>query len=603
MGDKYVIKNGGIIEGFLLDSTLLDIQGVNGQVFSITDNLVGDIFRVSDITGIPILNINSDSTVKIDGSLIIGNTNTLSTNYGIIVNNDISSIKLESPSYPGYVADFISDPNMSDGYYFKIKYSLNDILSSNGQDTVILGSNSLILGTGNYVDQRNDGIVNITNLGVNINYIPLTIYSDLSTNEPRNFGVEQPGISLRLGNVANSPVLDFGCGSDLMWLQSTNKYDLSQNFPLNINPNGGIVNVYDTLNPNIIKSSDNLPGGNIINISPTIELSYTGSGTYSNVKTENSIINITNDGDLSQTYSTINGYKSVVIINGNSSSSDIQISSLAGFRTGGLNINSSGNVDVGNVYSFYSQGHSYSSNSGSGNNSYGLFLSESTGFINNYGIYQDDYNAMNILKGSLQVGDDFKISKLGNIWTINADSIYNSVNSLNINMGDYQFFQMGNISGNAINDLIIGYESYPTNISIFGNTSFIGDVDFTGGINFTGNVHINGTLTATVKSFVIDHPTKKDKKLQYGVLEGPEHSVYIRGKLKNENIITLPEYWVNLIHEDTITVNLTSIGNKQDLFVKKINSSFIEIYGDENIECFYTVFAERKDVEKLITEF
>jgi hypothetical protein len=115
--------------------------------------------------------------------------------------------------------------------------------------------------------------------------------------------------------------------------------------------------------------------------------------------------------------------------------------------------------------------------------------------------------------------------------------------------------------------------------------------------------NVGGTLTATVKSFIIDHPTKPTKKLQYGVLEGPEHSVYVRGRLTNENIIVLPDHWHGLVHEDTITVNLTSIGKKQDLWVEQVNAHEIKIGSQNEINCFYTVFAERKDIEKLITEF
>ena len=50
-------------------------------------------------------------------------------------------------------------------------------------------------------------------------------------------------------------------------------------------------------------------------------------------------------------------------------------------------------------------------------------------------------------------------------------------------------------------------------------------------------LEIVGELSATNKSFVIDHPTKPGKKLRYGSLEGPENGVYVRGELKDSNII------------------------------------------------------------------
>ena len=115
-------------------------------------------------------------------------------------------------------------------------------------------------------------------------------------------------------------------------------------------------------------------------------------------------------------------------------------------------------------------------------------------------------------------------------------------------------------------------------------------------------LEVNGSFAATTKSFVIDHPTKPDMKLRYGSLEGPENGVYVRGKLNGNNIIELPDYWTGLVDEDTITVNLTPIGKMQDLFVEDISNNQITV-GGTDVNCFYTVFAERKDVEKLVVEF
>jgi hypothetical protein len=55
-------------------STVLDIQGTQGQLFSITDDLTGDLFSVSDSSGVPIFNVNANGTVSIDtlGLLTVG---------------------------------------------------------------------------------------------------------------------------------------------------------------------------------------------------------------------------------------------------------------------------------------------------------------------------------------------------------------------------------------------------------------------------------------------------------------------------------------------------------------------------------------------------
>ena len=114
-------------------------------------------------------------------------------------------------------------------------------------------------------------------------------------------------------------------------------------------------------------------------------------------------------------------------------------------------------------------------------------------------------------------------------------------------------------------------------------------------------LQVNGSFAATTKSFVIDHPTKPDMKLRYGSLEGPENGVYVRGRLDNQSVIELPEYWWNLVDERSITVNLTAMGMSQDLWVQSVSSRFVHL--NQLADCFFTVFAERKDVDRLVVEF
>ncbi len=118
------------------------------------------------------------------------------------------------------------------------------------------------------------------------------------------------------------------------------------------------------------------------------------------------------------------------------------------------------------------------------------------------------------------------------------------------------------------------------------------------------DLEVNGEISATNKSFVINHPTKEGMKLRYGSLEGPENGVYVRGRT-NLNKISLPDYWLGLVDENTITVNLTPIGNCYGLRVEKVenNSVFVKSYWWSKIDCFYTIYAERKDVAKLKVEF
>ena len=52
-----------------VNETVFDVQGTQGQLFSVTNGLSGDLFSVSDISGIPIFNVNSSGLVTIDGAL------------------------------------------------------------------------------------------------------------------------------------------------------------------------------------------------------------------------------------------------------------------------------------------------------------------------------------------------------------------------------------------------------------------------------------------------------------------------------------------------------------------------------------------------------
>ena len=103
------------------------------------------------------------------------------------------------------------------------------------------------------------------------------------------------------------------------------------------------------------------------------------------------------------------------------------------------------------------------------------------------------------------------------------------------------------------------------------------------------------------KSFDIEHPTK----LRYICLEGPEAGVYFRGRLKNQKIIKLPDYWKGLVHTDSISVQLQPVGSHQDIIVKRWDDEFIylQAQGGLPINCFYHVYGERKDVNSVLVEY
>lgn len=108
------------------------------------------------------------------------------------------------------------------------------------------------------------------------------------------------------------------------------------------------------------------------------------------------------------------------------------------------------------------------------------------------------------------------------------------------------------------------------------------------------------------KPFDIPHPSKKGHRLRHVSLEGPEIGVYYRGSLNGNGVIEIPDYWDNLIDLTSITVNLTPVGSYQELFVEKIEWGKRIIVKNREcgpINCYYTVYAERKDLQKLIVEY
>jgi len=148
---------------------------------------------------------------------------------------------------------------------------------------------------------------------------------------------------------------------------------------------------------------------------------------------------------------------------------------------------------------------------------------------------------------------------------------------------------------------IAGVKTFSDNLIVNANVGI--------GITPTYKLHVNGSFAATTKSFDIPHPTKENKRLVYASLEGPENGVYVRGKNKCSTIY-LPDYWTGLVHEDSITVSITSIGktrqNKiRNYSVTNIEDNMIQIFTDSEDEVYdfnYIVYAERKDVAKLVVE-
>ena len=111
---------------------------------------------------------------------------------------------------------------------------------------------------------------------------------------------------------------------------------------------------------------------------------------------------------------------------------------------------------------------------------------------------------------------------------------------------------------------------------------------------------------ASPKPFDMQHPTKwEGNRLRYACIEGPEVGVYFRGRLRRGKEIFLPNYWKGLVHIQSITVQLQPIGAHQDIIIKRWDDQkiYLQSNGGLPIDCFYHVYAERKDCNPLVVEY
>ena len=187
------------------------------------------------------------------------------------------------------------------------------------------------------------------------------------------------------------------------------------------------------------------------------------------------------------------------------------------------------------------------------------------------------------IEGPLQVGDAGDFSSAEGTVMIGKDDNAGAVNALSIKGDTLQ-------SGNTDQT---------------GNFKLDGNYNSSGAISIDGKVTCGSLSSGLPKSFDIKHPSKEGWRLRYACIEGPEAGVYYRGRLKNQKIIKLPYYWKDLVSVDSITVQLQPIGAHQDIIVKRWDDEniYLQAQGGLPINCFYHVYAERNDIDKLEVEY
>jgi len=161
--------------------------------------------------------------------------------------------------------------------------------------------------------------------------------------------------------------------------------------------------------------------------------------------------------------------------------------------------------------------------------------------------------------------------------------------------------------------LLPGGNHSPYSLAVSGTSAFLGVVDTKEdvfvGKNLISQGHVmsnnGGHVLAAKKNFDIPHPTKPGYRLRHTCPEGPSNDVYVRGKVRNTNEILLPTYWKGLVDWTTITVNLTPIGAHQNVIVKRVDEDkvYLQSNGGIPINCYYHIYGERSDGERLIPEY
>ena len=151
--------------------------------------------------------------------------------------------------------------------------------------------------------------------------------------------------------------------------------------------------------------------------------------------------------------------------------------------------------------------------------------------------------------------------------------------------------------------------SQPQAVYSKGNLYVQGDLFVTGSVDCFSSGRLEArhrAADASPKKFDMVHPSKGEgHRLAHACIEGPEVGVYYRGRLRNKTEIDLPSYWKDLVHAESISVQLQPIGAPQDIIIKRWDDEkiYLQARGPIPIDCFYHVYAERKDVNALVVEY
>jgi len=167
MANEFKVKKGLTVNGS--GSTILDIQGSQGQLFSITDQLSGSLFSVNDISGIPIMEVFSDDTINLgtfgaEAIIVSGSTTTI----GNLNASGIFTGSFQGDSFikSGSTSD---DILLGDGTTASLNSKQSTLISGTNikkiNDESLLGSGSLNIGGNTKSFLTTSGLLNFATTG------------------------------------------------------------------------------------------------------------------------------------------------------------------------------------------------------------------------------------------------------------------------------------------------------------------------------------------------------------------------------------------------------------------------------------------------------
>jgi hypothetical protein len=638
----------------VLPDGAISFMGSSGSLFDITDSLVGSLMSVNDASGLPILEVFSDdrviagtynrNTLYVTGSSVgirkVPNSNiSLDVSGSTFITGSLnvtgSTILSGSTTFRG-IASFVNNTwNLSNDNFSRFYFATNGrtyfgagagyewrsaadtslaVLSDTGDLSIgkttanakldVVG-NTIITGSLNTTSNiKAFSTSTATNLDVEVqnSNTGTTAYSRIFASNNNGYvgGIRVHGGGFTQVNayrqnrttIFGSFDISYLSGQHLFWRGTTGDATDGANAELVVamvgsQAAGTMAVYYQTTSTSPLTGAVTVAGGigvggtaniggNTV-ITGSLTVGSAGAGIVYDTKAAS-------DGRMEFKY---NGTREALIgvdlnkflISGDTGTDVVLYS---GANTNQLVISSSGNVGIGTgtpSYKLQVNGTIFASGSGFSNpaseTGYRIKFYDNGGINNDTGIGLDGSAGAEVMWFNALSGFYFNVGTGGEKVRIDSN---------------------GNV---AINKTTANAK-----LDVSGSAAITGSLIVTGSAVITGSVAVNGLFTATAKSFLIDHPTLPNKKLQYGVAEGPEHSVFVRG-IATGPIITLPDYWKNLVDENTITVQLTPIGTYQALFVTYTNSEYVHISnnnGGSNIYCYYLVQAERKDIPKLVVE-